>query len=179
MAPAVLAPDPSIRTLEQLSQAVKGLREVFETRFTGYDEAIKLLQSHANREPTPGIIYANLMALKESVEMRFRELDIRTSKLDASNKTSIDLALQAAKEAAQKSEMAFNKQIDALSTQIAQATSSLETRINDTKERLTIIEAGGQGQRQGYGVITAVIGVAVSLVTVAVLLISKLGGATP
>lgn len=151
------------------------LREMFETRFRGYDEAIRLLQDIANSQPTAGVIDERLTALKELVEVRFRELKERTDTLAISNKNSIDLALQAAEKAATKSEGAFNKQIDALSAQISQATSSLETRINDNKERVTIIEAGGQGSKQSYGVMVTVIVVAATVINVSLMVISKLG----
>lgn len=165
--------DPTPRTLDQLRQSQSGIRELFEARFDGYDKAIRLLQEIANSQPTTGVINERLISLKDIVEIRFHELDVRTNAVAASNKNSIDLALQAAKEAASKSENAFNKQIDAISAQLSQAVSSLETRINDTKERLTIIEAGGQGSKQSYGVMMTIAGLGIAFIGMAAVVISK------
>ncbi|WP_458395328.1 hypothetical protein [Rhizobium ruizarguesonis] len=165
--------DPTPRTIEQVRQAIAALREVFEAKFSGYDKAIDLIGESANRQPTPGTVDERLTALKEIVEIRFHELDVRTNALALSNKNSIDLALQAAKEAAAKSENAFNKQIDAISAQLSQAVSSLETRINDTKERLTIIEAGGQGSKQSYGVMVTIATLGIAFIGMAAVVISK------
>lgn len=165
--------DPTPRTLDQLRQSQSGIRELFEARFDGYDKAIRLLQELANSQPTTGVINERLISLKDIVEIRFHELDVRTNAVAASNKNSIDLALQAAKEAASKSENAFNKQIDAISAQLSQAVSSLETRINDTKERLTIIEAGGQGSKQSYGVMMTIAGLGIAFIGMAAVVISK------
>lgn len=121
---------------------------VIEARLGGYDRAVERLQDIANSQPTPGTVNERLIALKEIVETRFRELDVRTNAVAASDKKAIDLALQAAKEAAAKSEDAFNKQI-----------SSLEARITDIKDRVVGMEAGALGSRQGY----AGIGTAISL----------------
>ncbi|WP_027685045.1 hypothetical protein [Rhizobium leguminosarum] len=165
--------DPTPRTIEQVRQAIAALREIFDAKFYGYDKAIDLLQEASNRQPTPGTVDERLTALKEIVEIRFHELDVRTNALALSNKNSIDLALQAAKEAAAKSENAVSKQIEAISAQHSQAVSSLETRINDTKEQVITIVAGGQGSRQSYGVIYAIAGISISFVGVMVLIISK------
>lgn len=165
--------DPTPRTLAQLQQSMSGLRELFEARFDGYDKAIRLLQEITNSQPTAGVIDERLSALRELVEVRFRELKERTDALAISNKNSIDLALQAAEKAATKSEGSFNKQIDALAGQISQQGSSLETRINDTKERLTIIEAGGQGSKQSYGVVGAIATFSVAAIGLVFLILSK------
>lgn len=150
------------------------LRELIDVRFAGNDRAIELLEATAKSQPTAGVIDERLTALKELVEVRFRELKERTDALAISNKNSIDLALQAAEKAATKSEGSFNKQIDALAAQISQQGNSLETRINDTKERLTIIEAGGQGSKQSYGTILAVGSFGVSVIVAALLVAAKL-----
>ncbi len=165
--------DPTPRTLDQLRQSMSGLRELFETRFEANDKAIRLLQEIANSQPTPGVIDERLIALKEIVEVRFHELDVRTNAVAASNKNSIDLALQAAKEAASKSENAFNKQIDALAAQINAAVSSLETRINDTKEQVITIVAGGQGSKQSFGVMVTIATLGIAFIGMVAVVVSK------
>lgn len=165
--------DPSTRTIAQLEQAVHSVRELFETRFAGHEEAVRLLQAQANREPTNGVLDERLNALVHVVELRFEEWNIRTNALAVSNQKSIDLALEAAKEAASKSENAFNKQIDALGVQIGQAVNSLQGSINDVKDRLTRLEAGGQGSKQSWNVMAMVIAAVVPIIAVTVLLLNN------
>jgi hypothetical protein len=165
--------DPTLRTIAQLELAVHSVRELFETRFAGYEEAIRLLQAQADREPSTGILNERLGALDKIITLRFDEWNIRTNALAVSNQKSIDLALEAAKEAAAKSESAFNKQIDALAAQIGQAVNSLQGSINDVKDRLTRLEAGGQGSKQSWNVVFAVIGAVVPTIAVIVLLLNN------
>jgi hypothetical protein len=167
--------DPTPRTLDQLRQSMSGLRELFETKFDGYDKAIRLLQDRADSQPTPGVLEVTLIALKENMEIRFHELDVRTNAVATSNKNSIDLALQAAKEAASKSENAFNKQIDSLAAQFNASVSSLETRINDTKEQVITIVAGGQGSKQSYGAIATTVGLIIGAASIVVAIILSQG----
>jgi uncharacterized coiled-coil protein SlyX len=163
--------DPTPRTIEQLNQAIAGQRELFdakleniETKFESNDKAILLLQQIANSQPTPGILEERLIALKESMAKQFQGVKELRDALAISDKESINLALQATKEAAAKTEDAFNKQMDALAE-----------RVNDTKERLTIIEAGGQGSRQSYAGMMAAASLIIAAIVAATVVLSKLG----
>lgn len=167
--------DPTLRTIAQLELAISSVRELFETRFEGNEEAVRLLQAQANREPTNGVINERLSSLDRIVQLRFDEWNVRTNELAKSNQKSIDLALEAAKEAAAKSENAFNKQIDALGVQIVQAVGSLQGSINDVKDRLTRLEAGGQGSKQSWNVMAMVIAAVVPIIAVTVLLLNNAG----
>ncbi len=138
------------------------LRELMATQFRGYDEAINLLRFTASSQPAPGVLGERLDAVKEITENRFRELDVRTNALAVSNQKSIDLALQAAKEAAAKSESAFNKQMDSIGERMAQGAASIEGRFNDLKERVTTIEASGAGSKQSVGMIMVFVSMAIS-----------------
>lgn len=166
--------DPTARTIDTLRRENGSLRELIEARLDGYDKAIAVFRESANQQPTPGIINERLEALKEIVQVRFHELDVRTNAVAASNKNSIDLALQAAKEAASKSENAFNKQIDALASQVNASVGSLETRHNDIKERVTTIEAGGQGSKQSYGVMVTIATLGIAFIGMAAVVISRI-----
>jgi hypothetical protein len=156
--------------------ANEALREIFETRFKGYDEAIRLLQDAANNQPTTGVISERLIALDRIVELRFNEWNVRTDALAVSNQKSIDLALQAAKEAAAKSEGAVNKQIDSLNARIDQSVTALATRLNDIKESVTILGARGEGSKQTNANMTTVISIIIAAVSLGILAVKTLGG---
>lgn len=162
--------DPTPRTIEQLNQAMTGIRELFEakfqnieTRFESGDKAVQRLQDIANSQPTPGIIDERLTALKESVDKRFQGVKELRDALAISDKESLNLALQAAEKAAMKSEGSFNKQLD-----------SLADRVNDIKDRTINMEAGDKGSKQSYGVILGLASFAVAFTSVIILLVSKL-----
>lgn len=167
--------DPTLRTIAQLELAIRSVRELFETRFEGNEEAVRLLQAQSNREPQNGVLDERLTALDRIIALRFEEWNTRTKELAVSNQKSIDLALEAAKEAAAKSETAFNKQIDALSVHIGQVVSSLQGSINDVKDRLTRLEAGGQGSKQSWNVMAMVIAAVVPVIAVTILLLNNVG----
>ena len=90
------------------------------------------------------------------VETRFAERDARTAQAADESRISLDAALAAAKEAVSlqneansqaiaKSEVATQKQIDALLAQVATSNKSLEDKITDLKGRLD----RGEGQDKG------------------------------
>ena len=155
-------PDPTALTNELVSTAVASLRaeiralidgqvEITNTRLSGMDKAVELLQ--AARDRIPAEIRGRCDDLKElllekfdSIAVQFRERDVRIEQardavkaaLDTTSRDSklaIDAALQAAKEAVGKSETSTIKQIDAQGL-----------RIDDLKERITRIEGEGRGQ---------------------------------
>lgn len=164
--------DPSPRTMEQMGQAVSGLKELMLTRMQSYDEAIKLLQDFANRQPTPGEIYKELMALKELTATRFDERDRRFEVRHDDDRTMVKDALIAAKEATSKSEAAFSEQVRSITDTIRLGNMATESRLTDIKERIDRGEGVGSGAKQSYGVISAIVGIAMTAVIVAVAVIN-------
>ena len=61
-------PDPTVRTIETLAHDLAGLRELIEARLDGYDKAILLLQTSANRSPTPAELGIDLQNFKTLVD---------------------------------------------------------------------------------------------------------------
>jgi hypothetical protein len=120
-------PDPTARTVEQLTRdigasreiveaQIKGNKEVVETRLTYIDQAMELLQRSTDK--LPALIRDEIYGLEKlhqekfesisnELEIRFRgidtqftERDTRTAQLGLADKTAIAAALQAQKEAA-------------------------------------------------------------------------------
>ena len=179
-------PDPTRLTTEQLNREIAALREVvlraqlslreiIETRLDAADQAIRLLQSSADKFPAR--IDEKIAALKEvhdqrfaeivnthgekfnSIQTQFRERDVRTEQSSKDSKVAVDAALQAAKEAVgeqnkssalaiAKSETSTVKQIDQLAVLIQNGTKALDDKIGDLKERLTRLEGTGIGERR-------------------------------
>jgi hypothetical protein len=167
-------PDPTLLTTEGIRREVGMLRELLETRLDGMDRAMALFQENITRVPTDvDKQVGHLKALHEekflSIEVQFRERDVRTEQTSRDSKVAVDAALQAAKEAVgeqnrssalaiAKSETATVKQIDQQGLLIATATSGLNDKIDDLKARLTLMEGRGSGMLASWAVAVAVFG---------------------
>jgi hypothetical protein len=160
-------------------------REVVETRIAGMDKAIELLQAITNQ--IPARVDEKISALKEinqgefkSIQGQFSERDTRTEQTSRDSKVAVDAALQAAKEAVAeqnrssalaiaKSEASTDKRIDQIVALVSTATSALDGKITDIKDRLVRIEgersgiSGAQGTQHG----SATLGVAITSAVIA------------
>jgi hypothetical protein len=149
-------PDPTVLTTQQTLREVSMLRDVLETRLTGMDKAIQLLQGATDK--FPALIESSVYRLQalhdekfKSIALQFSERDVRTEQTSRDNNVALTAALQAAKEAVgeqnksnvlanTKSEAAFTKLIDQLSVLIDRTDKSLSDKIEDSKERIGVIE---------------------------------------
>jgi hypothetical protein len=185
-------PDPTILTTQQLNREVASMKELFDTRLGAMDKAVGLLQAQANRSPTIGEVYAQHEERFKAIAQQFSERDTRTEQTSRDSKVAVDAALQAQKEsvnaqnisnaqAIAKSEAAFTKQIDQIGNLIQTMAKGIDDKIDDMKERITTIESRGQGivqQKQDtqnvWGYVIGAIGVICVVITVVVLLLSKI-----
>lgn len=172
--PNINALDPSPRTMDQMSQAINGLKELILVKFAENDKAVVRLQEFANSQPTPGVIYAKLEALAQLTETRFNESEKRTEQTRLSDKGSLDIALTAAKEATGKSEAGFTEQIRTIGSSITTLQSSLEARINDIKERIDRGEGGQTGSKAYQTVLFTIVGLIISAAFMSIALIGFL-----
>jgi len=92
----------------------------------------------------------------ENIQTQFKERDTRVEQTAKASKEALDAALQAAKEAVgeqnksnsvsiAKSEATTLKQIDGLAGSITALATTLNDKIDDLKERLTVIEGRASG----------------------------------
>jgi len=157
-------PDPTILTTQQLQREISALKEIIFTRLDAMDKAMVVFSDAITRTPTD--VDKQIAHLKElhqekfeSIVKQFGERDARMDREAASNKTSLDAALQAAEKAVNKqnetfalsiakSENATNKQMEQQATLIHTSNGALESKISDLKDRVTIIEGKTSGQMQ-------------------------------
>lgn len=176
------------RELETVSKELLLVRTIIETRLDANDKAIKILQDISDRFPDR--IDEKISALKAihegefaSIQVQFRERDVRTDQTSVSTKVAVDAALQAAKEAVQeqnrssalaiaKSETATDKRIDAIAGLIATTAAASDDKFSDIKERLTRIEGVGLGRIEtkaetntGSAFLVSMIGVGLALIS--------------
>lgn len=124
--------DPTPLTTQQILREIASLKELFETRLDAMDKAILLLQQFTDRQPTTTAVAQSVECLRDlhdekfnSIASRFNERDIRAEKMFSERKTAGEIAFTAYKDASDKSETFFTKQIDAM-----------DAKITDLKERM-------------------------------------------
>lgn len=173
-------PDPTHLTTRQLLREIATLKEivftklessntehalirsVIEARLNGIDKATMLLQDGSDK--LPAHIDEKISASHDiheekfaSIQVQFRERDVRTEQSSKDSKVAVDAALQAAKEAVGKqnessdrailkSEAAVMKQIDQIMQLINGNNKAVDDKINDVKERLTRAEGNSEGK---------------------------------
>lgn len=148
------APDRTPVTAEQLERAIQDVEDKIDLRFESNNRAVKLLQDFANSQPTTEAVDGKLAALKELTQSQFQALTELINARAEGNKVSLDAALVTRKEASDKIENAFNKQMEALAN-----------RIDDLKERIDTEEGRGAGRSDFIGWIVAAVAVAGFILT--------------
>ncbi len=153
-------PDPTVLTTQQLVREIAASREIIETRLDAMDVATNI--NKAATDKIPMLICEKVAALEklhnekfEGVEKQFAERDNRMTAISELNQKALDAALQAAKEAAGKTELSFTKQIADLTGQFNTQNDAMNVRVNDVKARLdrregTVGEAKDSRLQQNY-----------------------------
>ena len=172
-------PDPTVLTTQQLHRELLALREILEARLNGMDKALSLLQAAVDRSPSIPEIFAQFTEKFNSVETQFSERDIRTEQTSRDSKVAVDAALQAAKEAVSeqnkssaiaiaKSEASTTKQMDQIGLIIQTMTTAFNDKVNDIKDRLTLIQGHSRGTGDMAGYIVGAIGLVIAIATLIV-----------
>lgn len=149
-----LLSDPSALTTQQLWREIQNLKELVEARIDSIEKSIQVAHDDLVRVPTD--VQKQVGNLKELIDQRFmQEGALRDEKFASvqkqfdGNKTAVDAALAAVKEAGNKTESAFIKQIDQLVLLFNTSTKALEVQIDDLKGRLNRGEGRGEGNKEG------------------------------
>ena len=144
-------PDPTSLTTQALATSIQSLRELIETRLDAYDKAITLLQDATNKAPSIAEIVAKYDEKFVGVDAQFSASKSAVDAALIANKSAVDAAFAAAKEAVkeqqisnsaanEKTELGFTKQIDQIGNIINSQAKSLDDKIDDIKQRLSITE---------------------------------------
>ncbi len=161
-------PDPSLLTTRQLRWEVTALRELVESRLDAMDKATALLRDDVTRTPSDSEKAVNHLTSVvderfKSVEKQFHERDIRADASEKSATVAVSAALQAAKEAAGKSEVSTEKQIEGIKLLLAGNKDTLDEKIASITSRLDRGEGSGTGKANSQHTMLAVAALAVSI----------------
>jgi uncharacterized protein YbjQ (UPF0145 family) len=121
---------------ELLQSEIRALREMIESRLNGNDKAIGLLQQMADKSPTIAVVDQRLTDTVCLMHSKFKEYDNRVEEMVEASKNGVDAAFAAQKEAINKSETGFTKQIDNIGGQMHMLQKTFDDKINDIKDRL-------------------------------------------
>ena len=134
-----VAHDDLVRVPTDVQKQVGALKDLHSERFATIEEKIVAIHGLFKERDT-------LRDEKFSaVEKTFAGLGKTIEASAASSKTAVDAALQAAKEAVGKSEVATTKTIDQLGLIIQSGNKATDEKIDDVKDRLTRIESRAEG----------------------------------
>ncbi len=138
-------PNPSSITQGAIDKAIESSRAVITARIDGMQKAQDLFQADLTRVPTT--VDRQITALRELFEARLKELmEVTTERFVGvgsqffEKKLAVDMAFAAAKEATNKIETGFTKQIDGMNSLIDTKTSNLSGGLSDLKDRMTAME---------------------------------------
>lgn len=146
-------PDPSARATENLLREIGSLKELVFTEIDSVKKAVQVAHDDLVRVPTE--VQKAVGNLKELLEQSIAdEASLRDEKFASvqkqfdGNKTAVDAALAAVKEAGNKTEAGFTKQIDQLVTLFQTGIKGIQGQINDLKARLDRGEGRGEGSKE-------------------------------
>lgn len=175
-------PDPTVLTTQQLFQAIASLKELFEVRVHSIEENIKLIQSdldQRSKETREQVKHLELLHNEKfkRIDTQILERDGQTDKASRDVKSAVEQAFLAAKQAVDqqnntnalsiaKSDATISKQIDGITETMKSNTKTTDDKINDLKDRVTIVESLKKGGSDVISYVFAAFAAAASLVAV-------------
>jgi t-SNARE complex subunit (syntaxin) len=161
-------PDPTVLTTQALLREIAGLRELLSQRVESIEKAVSVAHENLVRVPTDvdkAISHLKELLLEkfattgvrfEGIQTQFGERDTRVDNAARESKEALGAALQAAKElvgtqsasfavSIEKSDAATEKRFDALQLTITAVTTAVNDKIDDLKQRLTLVEGQARG----------------------------------
>lgn len=169
--------DPSPRVLELTYREAKQLEDkillrfdTIQTKFQSYDNAVRLLQEFANRQPTTEAVNGDVKALKELIHSQLDGIHDEIGSLKElinaifeGNKVALNAALMTQKEGSDKIERNFNEQFKNITMNMVTLTKTYDDKINDIKDRFNKAEGNDAGRASMWAAIASAIFVAASI----------------
>lgn len=151
--PANGTTDPTALTTAALDREIEGVSTLVELQIAGLKEFLRELSAE------------RIKHVEELSELQFGLIERQRVEQKTDTKDALTAALDAAKEAVGKTEIAVNKALDQLSGQLGTAVEGLRREIGDLKERMSATTGGHaqmiesrQQSQWGIGTVVAVVG---------------------
>lgn len=125
-------------------------------RINALEKAQDLFREEITRVPTA--VDRAAQSIKESIELRFAERDLRFKQGSEDSKLAVRAALETANQAITKLELTFSTQNIQLSQRLGVETSALAQRINDLKESARETKGEKSGSSSVIQMVLAIIG---------------------
>lgn len=142
-------PDPTLLTTQSLLREIENLKELLITQFLIVDAKLSTRVDHLEKRLDHKYVEtaSDIGHLRDLHEEKFQAIDKLSNQSRQDNQTRIDAAFKSAKDAADKTEDSFTKQIDAL----ARRTEDANKATNEKIDRLTSRLDTGEGKSKGAG----------------------------
>jgi len=158
-------PDPTLLTTESLLREIAHLKELTAANFQGVEGRLETRIGNIEKRLDHKYVETatDIKHLRDLHEEKFQGLDKLGRQAREDNQTRIDAAFKSAKDAQDKTEDSFTKQIDSLS----ESGQAANKATNEKVDRLTSRLDTGEGKTKGAGDLWAYligfIGVAIAL----------------
>ena len=161
--PTKLTTDAVNAAKSDIRREIQGLRDMMDIRVDSLDRA--LLVRHESQDHDITVLKELIKEEFAEVTIRFAERDLRYGQAAEAGKEAIAAALSAAKEAANKAEASFTKQLDSMTLVIASQDKAQTERIGELKERIDRGEGGTSGTHAAEVAQRAIAGQRTNIVT--------------
>lgn len=145
---------------DTLSREIALQRQILETRLAAMDKAGQLLYENLVRVPTD--VDRAVMQLRELLNEKIHLIDSLTSQRFTDNRSAVDSAFAAAKEAVGKSEISTTKEIDALKVLIGAQNNAFDDKISDLRQS----RDQNSGHKSGFGDAVSVVYAVVTILAI-------------
>jgi polyhydroxyalkanoate synthesis regulator phasin len=155
---SIPVPDPSVLTTQALLREIGGLRELLSQRVESIEKAVEVAHNNLVRVPTDvdrtvghlrEVVHEKFNTVSErfdGIATQFAERDTRVEQTARAGEEALKAALQAAKELVGTQSASFSISIDKAEAATEKRFDAANDKIEDLKERLTLLEGQGRGK---------------------------------
>jgi hypothetical protein len=159
-------PDPTLLTTASLLREIANLKELQTANLETVRSSLQISVDDLMKRLDHKYIETatDLTHLRELLFERIDGMRVLTAQSREDSKTSLDAAFKSAKDAQDKTEQSFTKQIESLGARSEAASKATNEKIDRVTSRLDLGEGKSKGAGDLWGWIVGVIGVGAALV---------------
>jgi ElaB/YqjD/DUF883 family membrane-anchored ribosome-binding protein len=161
-------PDPTLLTTQSLLREIANLKELLISKSETIESRLETRLNNVEKRLDHKYVEtaADIGHLRDLHEEKFQAIGKLSDQSRQDNQTRIDAAFKSAKDAADKTEDSFTKQIDSLGLRNEAANKATNEKIDRLTSRLDTGEGKSRGAGDLWGYIVAGIGLAVAIAAI-------------